>query len=522
MDNNLGNVAPKMELDAEGIKKLVRFELDPEIFTEESDLDLYEDIVFTGTYKPTYQDLVTACKNMIESNINQDMLESWYSFVSEENYNEYFEGAWIGLGVYQYLWPGNEDALFDSIKNLIDDICFNYGYDTQESLHKDLAEAFLMVEYYEANKGKAEVDWKLTPYQIEHALISFCGTTEHIPSSKIALFKRIVDEECEKENEIAMDIKGYGCYGGDRIYECDWEESCKWITKLFEKTGNANYANTLGYIYYYGRCNNGVPEYEKAFQYFSVGAAHNLLESMYKQADMFLHGRGCIKSPETSDYIIGNLYDECIGRFCHGNDAKFADIALRMGAKYQRLERYPEALYYYLQADYAIKKRLKNSDFFGDKKVQENITKSIQEVKSKIPADYFKEEIISRNPFWLFDMIDMDCNAKVEIESVGNNHYKILIDRGKKDHPGKALIDAPELERVTLTRAFETEFVTKEPIEYFCKDKDNMYVTNISYCDENEYTFRNADVEIFKIKDADYILKRSDFDDDVNPKKKKY
>lgn len=109
MENNLGNVAPKMELDAEGIKKLVRFELDPEIFTEESDLDLYEDIVFTGTYKPTYQDLVTACKNMIESNINQDMLESWYSFVSEENYNEYFEGAWIGLGVYQYLWPGNED-----------------------------------------------------------------------------------------------------------------------------------------------------------------------------------------------------------------------------------------------------------------------------------------------------------------------------------------------------------------------------------------------------------------------------
>ena len=43
MENNLGNVAPKMELDAEGIKKLVRFELDPEIFTEESDLDLYEE-----------------------------------------------------------------------------------------------------------------------------------------------------------------------------------------------------------------------------------------------------------------------------------------------------------------------------------------------------------------------------------------------------------------------------------------------------------------------------------------------
>ena len=520
MDNNLGNAVPKMELDAEGIKKLVRFELDPEIFTEESNLDLYEDIAFTGTYRLTYQDLVAACRNMIRCNINQDMLASWFFFVTEENYNEYFEGAWIGRGAYEYLWPGNDDALFDCIKNLIDDISFDYEYGTPEEIKKGLEEAFLMAEYYEANKGKAAADRKMTPYQIEHALIAFCGTTEHVPSSKKALFKRIVDEECEKENEIAMSIKGYGCYGGDRIYECDWEESRKWITKLFEKTGNPNYANTLGYIYYYGRCNNGEPEYEKAFQYFSVGAAHHLLESMYKQADMFLYGRGCIKSPETSDYIIENLYDECEVRFCHGEDAKFADIALRMGAKFRRREKYMEALYYYLQADYAIKKRLKKSDFFGDKKVQENITKSIQEVKSKIPADYFKEEIKSRNPFWLFDMLDMDCNAKVEIQFVGDNRYKILIDRRKKDHPGKALIVAPELESATLTRVFETEFITKEPIEYFCKDKNSMYVTNISYCNENEYTFCNADVDIFLIKDAEFILKKSDFDD-ANTKKKK-
>ena len=29
-------------------------------------------------------------------------------------------------------------------------------------------------------------------------------------------------------------------------------------------------ANTLGYIYYYGRCNNGNPEYELAYKYASM------------------------------------------------------------------------------------------------------------------------------------------------------------------------------------------------------------------------------------------------------------
>ncbi len=42
--------------------------------------------------------------------------------------------------------------------------------------------------------------------------------------------------------------------------------------------------------------------------------------------------------------------------------------------------------------------------------------------------------------------------------------------------------------------------------------KSNMYVNNISYSDENEYTFRNGDVTIFKIKNADYILQKSNFD----------
>ena len=77
---------------------------------------------------------------------------------------------------------------------------------------------------------------------------------------------------------------------------------------------------------------------------------------MYKIADMFLSGKGCIKSPETSDHIVFKLYNECRPRFCMGDDAKFADIALRWAAHWQRREQYSQALSCYLEADCAIKK----------------------------------------------------------------------------------------------------------------------------------------------------------------------
>jgi TPR repeat protein len=70
------------------------------------------------------------------------------------------------------------------------------------------------------------------------------------------------------------------------------------MIRLFELTDNPQYANTLGYIYYYGRCNNGVPEYDQAFYYFSYAAANGLYEGMYKLADLFWHGYGCKKAPK--------------------------------------------------------------------------------------------------------------------------------------------------------------------------------------------------------------------------------
>lgn len=499
--------------DSEKLRQIIRFEMDPAPFRKDTEENPFFDVEkYKGSYKPSYKDLVVACKNMLKINVDLDTLTNWYYFASDDLV-EHYEGAFAPVADFGYLWPNNDADIFKAMDIALSELNIYDGYfETYDSIREGLEEIIQMAEYYEYNREHDMSDWKLTRWQRYQIVLAFSDDTSNVSKSRRELFKRIIDEECEKGNDLAMRIKGYGCYGGDKVFDCDWEESRKWVTKLFEKDGNPYYANTLGYIYYYGRCNNGVPEYEKAFQYFSVGAAHDLYESMYKIADMFLGGKGCIKSPETSAHIVFKLYQDSRPNFCMGDDAKFADIALRWAAHWQRRERYSEAFYHYLEADYAIKKRLKKSDFFGDKKVQENITKSIEEVKAKLEPGYFKDKEVTRNPFWLFDMIEDDCNAKFEINHLEGNRYRIKVTRPKKDYTGKALIVAPELECATLARSFESEFTTDEPIVYECKDKSNMFVNNIKYSDENEYDFCNGNVTIFKIKNADYILQKSDFD----------
>ena len=90
-----------------------------------------------------------------------------------------------------------------------------------------------MAEYYEYNREHDMSDWKFTRWQRHQIVLAFSEDTANVSKSRRELFKRIIDEECEKGNALAMRIKGYGCYGEDKVFECDWEESRRLITKLF-------------------------------------------------------------------------------------------------------------------------------------------------------------------------------------------------------------------------------------------------------------------------------------------------
>lgn len=500
--------------DAERLKKLIRFEVEPEFFDVELEEGAEEELMtFSENYAPDYHDLTAACENILRSGVENYTVVEWYRYVSGDIAG-YYEGMWdYPEGDTGYLWPDNDRDQFLAMSFAVETLCEDDGFFLEDGeFVRGLKDIIESATNYESNADADPAEMKLTGMQKEFIIDAFRKTTDGVPDSRKDLFRKIIDEACEDGDETAMYIKGYSCYGGDRVYECDWEESRKWITKLFEKTEEPNYANTLGYIYYYGRCNGGVPEYEKAFQFFSIGAAYDLFESMYKLADMFRDGRGCIKSPETCWHIIGKIYPDSRMQFCYGSDADFADIALRKAAYFMSIDRPEEALCCYLEADYAIKKRMKKSNFFGNKKVLDGITKGIAEAESKISQDYFKDEVSSTYPYWFYDMMDGRTATAFSIENIEGNRYRITAKREKDNDVPKMLLVSPQLRCVKLTGNFSSEFIAEQPIEYKCSDRSSMYVNNIRYSFDEEYIFCNDEEEIFRIKASKYILRKKDFE----------
>ena len=178
---------------------------------------------------------------------------------------------------------------------------------------------------YFRNKNKPIEEWEFSQEEME-SYIFFFDNEEYVKKAgeeKLALARRFIDTLCAQENALALRIMGYACYGGSRLYPCDWNTSRDCVTRLFEMKDDPQYANTLGYIYYYGRCNGGVPEYDKAFYYFGIAAANGLYEGMYKLADMLWHGYGCRKSQKTSSENSSGRYDTSHDGQDQGNTVQY-------------------------------------------------------------------------------------------------------------------------------------------------------------------------------------------------------
>lgn len=209
----------------------------------------------------------------------------------------------------------------------------------------------------------------------------------------IAKYVDLVKSLAQKDNVIALEALASCSYGGNRAFPCDWKLSEKCYLKLLELTDESWYANALGYIYYYGRTAD--PDYEKAWYYYSIGAAGGWHESQYKIADMLIKGLPKVKNATLAGEILLKTYNESLGIFIDKNfDSKLADTALRMG-NYIKEVLIPDnikfygwdhekALYFYLQAKFAIQKRMETGDHIGDITVLNNINKAIEQVSKSV------------------------------------------------------------------------------------------------------------------------------------------
>lgn len=166
--------------------------------------------------------------------------------------------------------------------------------------------------------------WDLNAYNIDEA-----------DPEEQQLFKTCLDLLCERKDPEAIETRGYCYYNGTAIYPQDWFKARDSFLELYQLTGSPFAANTLGYIYYYGRCSKGKPDYPQAFYYFSIGHAGGLYESTYKLGDMFFHGLSVAKNTDIAYSLYKTVYDENMDRFVSGDTrCKFADTALRMARYY--------------------------------------------------------------------------------------------------------------------------------------------------------------------------------------------
>lgn len=298
--------------------------------------------------------------------------------------------------------PKTEKAL---LKNLIirlilivENLTNPEGFETAEQRLKFLKTAVKEpaseIEYYYENQNLKPDEYKLTvPQKVEYVLKrtsaideGFETVTEGIRTWDYA--RELVEDDIE----VGLRFAAYATYGDTKASECNWEICTACLKKLVEMYQDGTAANTLGYIYYYGRVNGGKPEYDKALKYFLIGHANFNMQSTYKLGDCMFYGHGVPVNESGALHLYEQVYHETFGRFEHGEATIFADAALRMGLAAKdgkgMKKNQVQAFQFLLQARFAANER-RDEGRYGDEAVRANIDAAIREVGKELKEQGF-------------------------------------------------------------------------------------------------------------------------------------
>ena len=371
---------PPIMLTPEQTRQLCRYEVKWSEF-QEGHPD-FTDVYLESPYTMTFEDMLAAARNIIVSDDdNETVREEWYDilyyFLYEAEEGVGLENTPDDVEMLEYL-PDRSEILSDLFYTDLDELLDIEA----EPVTETISDIIKRIKYFLSEEQKPILKRAYSDADKEN-YIDRLGNDDRLKTAtelELTVYRKFIEDLIPKDNHKALKRKGYGCYGGDPAYECDWNTALECVTRLYELTGKPVYANTLGYIYYYGRCWDGEPKYNEAFKYFSVGAAGYYYESRYKLADMFVHGYGVPQNTKTAYTIVSELYDQNVKYMLDGDfDCKFADVALRMGIYAESGYGYTNvhhAYKYYLQAEFAIRQRLKY-DHYGDLSVADSIRKRL-------------------------------------------------------------------------------------------------------------------------------------------------
>lgn len=252
---------------------------------------------------------------------------------------------------------------------------------------------------------------------------------ERLDAKGLYDYRTVLERSVQDQASGAIRTKADLLYTGSMGYRQDFAESRDLYEAYYSVTGDPEVMNALGYIYYYGRCTDGVPEYEKAFRCFSVGHAAGIHESTYKLGDMFAHGYGIVENDRIAFDLYRSVYDETHEDFVSEEPvSKFADAAIRMGNCYKEgihvLQDPVRAMFYYLQAELALKDRMKACDLYGDQSVMNRLQESMDEVGTMFHAD---TKYVSENPDIITGILDDNRPVEVKFRRYKSGEYKLTL-----------------------------------------------------------------------------------------------
>ncbi len=308
------------------------------------------------------------------------------------------------------------------------------------------------------------------------------------------LFKKCLDQLCDEKVPWAIRTRGYCYYCGTSIYPNNWIAARDAFIEYYELTGDGFAANTLGYIFYYGRCNDGVPEYDKAFYYFSIGHAHTIYESTYKLGDMFANGYGVRKDEETANQLYWSVYKSCLDRLEQGEEAaKFADAALRMGDCFRKgigaAQDAETAYYYYLQADYGIRKRMDAMDYYGDDVVFKNIQEALAESRKEYTEHGKSEKYVG--PGWTRTLLAGHRSCHLIVKELKNGALSLTAEKVPwRDEHGipQILLTIPRADYCELLDEIKIKTAPGSEYRFFYGENDIVF-DHVEYRSSDGRTF---------------------------------
>lgn len=351
-------------------------------------------------------------------------------------------------------------------------------------------------------------------------------------------YYQYLDELCEAEEVEALKIKAWGYYGGNELFECNWVESERYLLRLVEVAEEPYACNALGYIYYYGRTTDGVPDYERAFKYFSVAALYGIYEAMYKVADLCLKGKGipmrCLQGAK--NIIEWLYYDQVLPLFTDGKfDSPFADVAARMGrlrlaeakeaAENKRKEfkaqtkengedvelpkiipLFDTAYEFFKLAEYALELRAPY-DQYGDTAVMAGVRQGLEEARTSLsysdtPTAELEYEAAIKALYSLVNY-DLVC-VKFKTKGKGGT-IKVKLVHEERGGFHKPLISLP---RVDYCRFTDKLVLTVDKLKVQKKYKGKKLYCNSFYEHGGVLEFEDISGGIIKIKVEGLAIKR--------------